>query len=201
MVKSSQQCRTRKVPRQGGGLVVVNQRNLSGAMTTGLPPTNAAKGKAKKKKKKKGGLSLGQLMASGNDSEDFDVPPPTPPSSGGVAKYIFSSTHHSPQQRLYYLLATRPSPPHSAGAQQQSGGGGSIDTAAAGSGAPTVEGGCHAMVFIETTSVAQELVCELKALGLVAFAVHDRTPKAQVTDPTRTFVSFEVYMLLLVRLR
>lgn len=175
MVKSSQQCRTRKAPKQGGGLVVVNQRNLSRVEAT-HPPPKATNGKAKGKKKKKGGLSLGELMASGNDSEDFDAPPPALPSPGGVAKYMFSSTHHTPEQRLYYLLATRPSPNQSGRGGSVGGGGG-----AAGGGAATVEGGCHAVVFAETTAVAQELVGELKALGLVAFAVHDRTPKAQVT--------------------
>lgn len=180
MVKSSQQCRTRKGPRQGGGLVVVNQRNLSRATATAGPPSNATKGKAKgKKKKKKGGLSLGELMASGNDSEDFDDPPPASPSPGGVAKYVFSSTCRTPEQRLYYLLATRPSPRQSAAVQQQHrqqlpDGGANADASA-------VEGGCHAVVFVETTAVAQELVGMLKALSLVAFALHDRTPKAQVT--------------------
>lgn len=38
------------------------------------------------------------------------------------------------------------------------------------------------MVFVETTAVAQELVGVLKALSLVAFALHDRTPKAQVNN-------------------
>ena len=159
--------------------MVVNQRNLNRA--SGDQPPNATKGKAKgkkKKKKKKGGLSLGELMASGNDSEDFDAPPPSarPSPGGGVAKYVFSSTRHTPEQRLYYLLATRPSP--TGMHQQQSGGGGSINADAS----TAVEGGCHAMVFVETTVVAQELVGVLKSLSLVAFALHDRTPKAQVTE-------------------
>ena len=169
--------------------MVVNQRNLSTATATAGPPTNSTKGKKKKKKKKGGGLSLGELMASDNDSEDFDAPTLTPPSAGGVAKYVFSSTHHTPEQRLYYLLATRPSQPNQpAGVhhQQQSGGGESIDDCAAGgggAGAGAVDGGCHAVVFVEQATVAQELVGVLKALSLVAFAVHERTPKAQVTTP------------------
>lgn len=164
---------------------MVNQRNLSRA--TGPPPPKASsKGKGKKKKKK-GALSLGELMTTGSDGEDFDAPPPAPPSPGGVpVKCVFSSTHHTPEQRLYYLLATRPSPKHSAGAQRQqlSGGGGSIDAAAGAVAA--VEGGCHAVVFVETTADAQELVGVLKALNLVAFALHDRTPKAQVTLQSRS---------------
>eukprot|EP00752_Nemacystus_decipiens_P010224 g9110.t1 len=194
---SSQQCRKRKAPRQGGGLVVVNQRNLNRATAAGPPPTSTkgkAKGKKKKKKKKKGGgLSLGELMASGDDSEDFDAPFPAPPSPGGVAKYVFSSAHHTPEQRLYYLLATRPcSPGLSAGVhQQQSGGGGNIDAAGGGGGvaAVAVEGGCHVVIFVETTAVAQELVGVLKALGLVAFALHDRTPKLQAQERVKRFLA------------
>ena len=161
--------------------MVVNHRNLSRATSPGPPPNPNRKGKGKKKKKK--GLSLGELMTSGDgeESEDFDTPsaPCSPSAStGGLATYMFSSTRHSAEQRLYYLLVTRPAPTQSAEIQQQSRGGGSA--IAADGGAIAVEGGCHALVFVETTAAAQELVGELKALSLVAFAVHDRTPKAQV---------------------
>eukprot|EP00903_Cladosiphon_okamuranus_P009531 g9080.t1 len=188
MVKSSQQCRTRKGPRQGGGLVVVNQRHLSREAPG--PPPKPTKGK---KKKKNGALTLGELMASGNDSEDFDTSPPTPPPPGGVAKYVFSSTHHTLEQRLYYLLATRPSQPkHLAGVHHhhhhQPGGGGSVDGSSAAA-AAAVEGGCHAVVFVENTAVAQELIGMLKALSLTAYAVHDRTPKAQAQEHIKRFLA------------
>ncbi len=162
--------------------MVVNHRNLARATAPAPPPNPNRKGKGKKKKKN--GLSFGELMASGDgdESEDFEsetLPGPRSPTlSTGGGPYMFSSTHHSAGQRLYYLLATRPPPTESTGAQQQSGG---VRSAAGGGDAAAVEGGCHALVFVETTAVAQELAGELKALGLVAFALHDRTPKAQVS--------------------
>jgi len=160
--------------------VVVNHRNLARVTAPAAPSNPNRKGKGKKKKKK--GLSLGELMASGDgdESEDFDAPSPSPgPGGTKLTQYMFSSPHHSAAQRLYYLLATRPAPTQSAGEQQQPGGGRS--PVAPGGDAAAVEGGCHALVFVETTAVAQELAGELKALGLVAFALHDRTPKAQVS--------------------
>lgn len=161
--------------------MVVNHRNLARVNAPAPPPNPHRKGKGKKKKNK--GLSLGELMASGDgdESEDFDTPPgpcsPAPSPANGP--YMFSSIQHSSKERLYYLLATRPSPTQSAGLLQQYG----VDRSAVGGGgdAAAVEGGCHALVFVETTAVAQELAGELKALGLVAFALHDRTPKAQVS--------------------
>lgn len=192
MAKSSKkQCRTRKPPRQGGGLVVVSQRDVLRVAKPG--PSKAAK-KAKGKKKKISSSSLAELMASGdgNESDDFDTPLPThrPCSgvagAGGINEFIFASSQHSLEQRLYYLLATRPAPPQQPGEVGSTGGtpggaggvGGACASASAGA---AMEGGCHALVFVETTAAAQELVGELKALGLVVFALHERTPKAQVT--------------------
>ncbi|CAM9849465.1 unnamed protein product [Ectocarpus sp. 4 AP-2014] len=191
MAKSSKkQCRTPKPSRKGGGLVVVSQRNLHSNSTPQQYP-QAKKGKPGKKGKKKRGLGLADLIApgDGDDSDDFDAPPSASPvaSTGGVAEYIFSSKHHSREQQLYYLLTTRTSQlcaPTGQRQQQQSGEGGGIPDA------PTaVEGGCHALVFVETIAVAQELVGELKALSLVAFAVHDRTPKAQVQEHVKRFLA------------
>lgn len=183
MAKSSKkQCRTPKPPRQGGGLVVVSQRNLS---RVAKPEPSKATKKAKGKKRKIASNPLRELMASGDGDESADFAPlPTGVAgAGGITQFMFSSAHHSREQRLYYLLATRPAPPRlssSAGDQEQLSEGGSTGDASGGAGA-TVEGGCHALVFVETTTAAQELVGELKALSLVAFALHERTPKAQVT--------------------
>ncbi|CBJ32117.1 conserved unknown protein [Ectocarpus siliculosus] len=190
MAKSSKkQCRTPKPSRKGGGLVVVSQRNLHSNSTPQQHP-QAKKGKKGKKDKKKRGLGLADLSApgDGDDSDDFDAPPSASAvaSTGGVAEYIFSSKHHSREQQLYYLLTTRTSDMCATRGQQQHqpGEGGGIPDA------PTaVEGGCHALVFVETTAVAQELVGELKALSLVAFAVHDRTPKAQTQEHVKRFLA------------
>lgn len=176
MAKSSKkQCRAPKPPRQGGGLVVVSQRNLQAKAASQRAPQANKGNKATKGHKKKKGLGFGDLIAGGDgeDSDDFDAPPPQRRAptvgAGGIAEYMFVSTHNSREQRLYYLLATRPATPAS--------------TATEGSGAAgvlAVEAGCHALVFVETTAVAQALIGELKALSLAAFAVHERTPKAQV---------------------
>ncbi|CAM9443943.1 unnamed protein product [Ectocarpus sp. 6 AP-2014] len=190
MAKSSKkQCRTPKPSRKGGGLVVVSQRNLHSNSTPQQHP-QAKKGKKGKKGKKKRGLGLADLSApgDGDDSDDFDAPPSASAvaSTGGVAEYIFSSKHHSREQQLYYLLTIRTSDMCATRGQQQQqpGEGGGIPDA------PTaVEGGCHALVFVETTAVAQELVGELKALSLVAFAVHDRTPKAQAQEHVKRFLA------------
>lgn len=169
MAKSSKkQCRTPKPQRQGGGLVVVTARNLTAR--SNKPPSAA--GKKGKKRKKKESL-LGDLTI--DESDDFDAstpgssPQPLPVGAGGTRtrEYLFSSAH-SRMQRLYYLLSTR--------RQAQ------VEEARKGvpSGCSTEEGGCHAVVFVEMAAVAQELVAELKALGLQAFVLHERTPKAQV---------------------
>lgn len=197
MAKSSKkQCRTPKPSRKGGGLVVVSQRNLHSNSTPQQHP-QAKKGRLGKKGKKRG-LGLADLIApgDGDDSDDFDAPPSASvASTGGVAEYVFSSKHHSREQQLYYLLTTRTSElcaTRQQQQQQQSGEGGGIPDA------PTaVEGGCHALVFVETIAVAQELVGELKALSLVAFAVHDRTPKAQVGRRQQ----FKCVVLVVVKLQ
>lgn len=191
MAKSSKkQCRTPKPPRQGGGLVVVSQRDILRVAKPG--PSKTAK-KAKGKKKKMSSNPLAELMASGDgdESDGFDTPLPShrPCSvvavAGGSNGFIFASAHHSREQRLYYLLATRPAPPQQpgegGGTAGTPGGDGGVGGTGAGAGAgAAMEGGCHALVFVETTAAAQELVGELKALSLVAFALHERTPKAQV---------------------
>lgn len=179
MAKSSKkQCRAPKPARQGGGLVVISQRNLQSKPTSQRPP-QANKGKATKGQKKNKGLAFGDLIAAGDgdESDDFDAPPPSRRApvvgASGVAEYMFASTHTSREQRLYYLLATRPAAAASAA-------GASSGDAVAAASTAAVEGGCHALVFVETTAVAQGLIGELKALSLVAFAIHERTPKAQV---------------------
>lgn len=174
MAKSSKkQCRTLKPKRQGGGLVVVSARNLQAAANNNKSSLTQAR-KSKPKKRKKDGGVFGELMASRDrtDSDDFDNPCTPIPSHASalgseVRQYLFSSAH-SREQRLYYLLATR--------AQPQVGG------RASGGEVLAAEGGCHAVVFVETIAVAQELLAVLKALSLAAFAVHERTPKAQVID-------------------
>lgn len=80
-------------------------------------------------------------------------------------RYLFASVH-TREQRLYYLLATRSPTGVATGAIEAS----------------TQEGGCHALVFVETVAAAQEIVADLKALNMAAFAVHERTPKAQVSN-------------------
>lgn len=168
MAKSSKkQCRKPKPQRQGGGLVVVTARNLTAKSDSPLP----AAGKKGKKRKKQASL-LGDLTII-DESDDFDASTPgssSQPSTvdaGGAPEYLFSSAH-SRVQRLYYLLSTR---------RRAQGEEASI---AKGTSGGTEEGACHAVVFVEMAAVAQELVAELKALGLQAFVLHERTPKAQV---------------------
>lgn len=172
MAKSSKkQCRTPKPQRQGGGLVVVTARNL--ATRPSKPPPGAGK---KGKKRKKQGSLLGDLTIVEEENDNFDAstpgssPQPLFVGAGGAPtrEYLFSSSH-SRVQRLYYLLSTR----------RQAQGEEAIDGKGSGGGG-TEEGGCHAVVFVEMAAVAQELVGELKALGLQAFVLHERTPKAQV---------------------
>ena len=142
--------------------MVVTARNLT-ARSSKPPPAAGQKGKKRKKQDLLGDLTI-------DESDDFDAstpgssPPPLLVGAGGTRtrEYIFSSAH-SRVQRLYYLLSTR---------RQTQGDGASGNTE---------EGGCHAVVFVEMAAVAQELVAELKALGLQAFVLHERTPKAQVS--------------------
>ena len=168
MAKSSKkQCRTPKPQRQGGGLVVVTARNLT-ARSSKPPPVAGKKGK----KRKKQGSLLGDLTIDESDEFDESTPgsPPQPLLASGTRtrEYMFSSAH-SRVQRLCYLLSTRP---QARGEEACKG---------KGSSGGTEEGGCHAVVFVERAAVAQELVAELKALGLQAFVLHERTPKAQVS--------------------
>lgn len=175
MAKSSKkQCRKPKAPRQGGGLVVVSAQNLQAKPTKpAVVPPSSGKGK-KKSKKKQNILDFDDPHLIISDDEDFDnndsnrgssgrTPPPHPGAEGVHKKRIFSSAH-TREQRLYYLLTMR--------------------TQANGEGHE--EGGCHAVVFVEAITVAQELIAELKALSLVAFAVHERTPKTQVMNDVET---------------
>ncbi|CAM9683583.1 unnamed protein product [Scytosiphon promiscuus] len=187
MAKSSKkQCRAPKPPRQGGGLVVVSQRNLQ-SKPASQGPRQGKKGKPTKGQKKKKGLGLGDLIAGGDgdESDDFDAPPHPRPApvvgASGIAEFVFSSTHNSREQRLYYLLATRPATPSST-ATLSSGARAAPPAAAA-------EGGCHALVFVETTAAAQGLIGELKALGLAAFAIHERKPKAQAQEHIKRFLA------------
>lgn len=145
--------------------MVVSARNLQAKPNKPGPP---AAGKKKQGKRKKQGNLFGDLIMSPDDAESdgFEAPPARDPShasmvdAGGVREYLFSSTH-SREQRLYYLVATR--------------GSGAATTTTT-----TAEGGCHAVVFVEAIATAQGLIADLKALSIQAFAVHERTPKAQV---------------------
>lgn len=172
MAKSwKKQCRKPKQRSNGGGLVVVAARDVQAEPTD---PPDRDKGTAQKKGKRKrehhGGVSK-IPMTSNVGPEGSSHVPCLPPSSTSsevcrVPQLSFASTH-SREQRLYYLLAIRSQP-------QAKGADGSKTE-------ETQEGGCHAVVFVEATNAAQCLLGELKALGLAAFAVHERTPKAQVT--------------------
>lgn len=176
MAKSSKkQCRKTKPPRPGGGLVVVSARSLQAHNkqlnnnhnnTHSKPPD---KGKSKRQRQN----MLSELLDTkdGTDNDSFYSPFPVSAMAAASevppAAFIFASAR-SRQQRLYYLLTTC-----SRAAEDANGGGGHGVMV-------SEEGGCHSVVFVETTTLAQELLAELKALTLTVFAIHERTPKPQV---------------------
>lgn len=148
--------------------MVVTARNLT-ARSSRPPPAGGKKGQ----KRKKQGSLLGDLTIDESDEFDASTPdsPPQPllVGAGGTRTrdYLFSSAH-SRLQRLCYLLSTRPQARGEEACKGKGSGG-------------TEEGGCHAVVFVEMVAAARELVANLKALGLQAFVLHERTPKAQVS--------------------
>lgn len=139
-------------------------------------PKNQGHSNTGKKKMKKKDLLSEVMSRDRQDSDDFDAPPACPaPRSGGseaVGELLFSSSAYSREQRLYYLLAVTISSVGASCAQ---------------------EGGCHTVVFVETTAVAQDLIVKLKALSLTAFAVHERTIKAQVCTTGNACIIIAVF--------
>lgn len=173
MAKSwKKQCRKPKHCSIGGGLVVVAARDVQAKPADpSIRENGTTKKKGKRKREHHGGVSESPMVGPGSGSH---VPCLTPSSTSSdvyrIPQLSFASAH-SREQRLYYLLAMR-GQPQAKGAD--------------GNKAEEIrEGGCHAVVFVETTTGAQCLLGELKALGLTAFAVHERTPKAQVTCSSR----------------
>lgn len=171
--------------------MVVAAQNLQATPNKAGP---APIGNKRKRKKHSGGDLLGRPIASRNGAEGhaFDGSPsssssdPSAVRTGGVREYLFSSAH-SRVQRLYYLLATRPIA-HTEGETTE------------GASSRTEEGGCHAVVFVEATVIAQELIAELKALSLTAYALHERTPKAQVSGTSALFGESKYCVVLVVLL-
>lgn len=149
---------------------MVSSRNLHAKSHNNQGHSNA--GKKKKKNKKDKNVLSEFTTEGGEDSDDFDTSSVSPSALSGdgevVGGFCFSSAH-SREQRLYYLLAVTRSRPTEVPTRQ------GVDVASV-----FREGGCHAVVFVETIICAQELIAELKALSLTAFAVHERTTKAQV---------------------
>lgn len=190
MAKSyRKQCRKPKPKQQTGKLVVVSprelQRHLKAGSVDAAAPSSSKKGSKGKGNLPKGGNaakgtkrkknSLSELLGHDGgradiDADEFDSPltPRCDDASGGISigKFVFTTSQHSRQHRLCYLLAIRP-----ALRAGTAGGTGLVDVE---------EGGCHAVVFVESIGVAQELLGELKAMSLTVLAVHERTPKAQV---------------------
>lgn len=176
MAKSwKKQYRKPKHRTNGGGLVVVAAGDVQAKPAD---PSNRVKGKAKEKGKRKrehhGGVSENPMTRNVGPGSGSHIPCLAPSSTSSdvcrIPQISFSSAH-SQEQRLYYLLTMRRQP------QAKGANGNKAEEIR--------EGGCHAVVFVEATTGAQCLLGELKALGLTAFAVHERTPKAQVTCSSR----------------
>lgn len=161
MAKSSKkQCRMPKPGRRSGGFVVVSAHDLH--KPTSENPTKSRRHTDKRKRKRAGNHPSDLEEWNGADSGIRGASQPVQ-SPGSKREYVFASSHER-QERLYYLLR--------------------VQCRASGAVGRDVlvvrEAGCHALIFVKTTSIAQELLAKLKALNLTAFSIHERTPKAQV---------------------
>lgn len=162
MAKSSKkQCRKPRPPKQGSGFVVVSAHDMRKMQGNKRTESMMERGKGKMKMSK-------DVTGRSNDSNTTETREDLHPfkgstTSGGKRGFLFISTTMRPE-RLYYLLHVQHLP--SVSKEERSG--------------AQREEGCHALVFVGTIPAAQELLAQLKALSVWAFAVHERTPRAQV---------------------